>query len=43
LTVVVLTNLDSGHARPGKIGHEVAGLYNPARSPWLAHRPEGSL
>ena len=28
LTVVVLTNLDSGHARPGKIGHAVAGLYN---------------
>ena len=30
LTVVVLTNLDAGHARPGKIGHEVAGLYDPA-------------
>ena len=30
LTVLVLTNLDSGHARPGKIGHEVAALYNPA-------------
>jgi CubicO group peptidase (beta-lactamase class C family) len=28
LTVVVLTNLDSGHAQPGKIGHTVAGLYN---------------
>jgi hypothetical protein len=33
LTVVVLTNLDSGHARPGKIGHEVAALYNPALEP----------
>jgi len=30
LTVVVLTNLDSGHAHPGKIGHDVAGLYNSA-------------
>jgi CubicO group peptidase (beta-lactamase class C family) len=30
LTVVVLTNLDAGHARPSKIGHEVAGLYDPA-------------
>jgi CubicO group peptidase (beta-lactamase class C family) len=30
LTVVVLTNLDAGHAHPGKIGHEVAGLYDTA-------------
>lgn len=30
LTVVVLTNLDSDHARPGEIAHAVAGLYNPA-------------
>ena len=30
LTVVVLTNLDSGHARPGDIGHAVAGLYMKA-------------
>ena len=26
LTVVVLTNLDAGHAKPAKIGHEVADL-----------------
>jgi CubicO group peptidase (beta-lactamase class C family) len=30
LTVVVLTNLDAGHAQPGKIAHTVAGLYVPA-------------
>jgi len=30
LTVVVLTNLDAGHASPGKIAHHVAGLYIPA-------------
>lgn len=29
LTVVVLTNLDSGHSNPGKIAHGVAGLLNP--------------
>ena len=28
-TVVVLTNLDAGHARPRKIAHNVAGLYIP--------------
>ena len=33
LTVVVLTNLDSGHSNPGKIAHHVAGLYNPALMP----------
>ena len=33
LTVVVLTNLDSGHAQPGKIAHTVAGLYIPALMP----------
>jgi len=33
LTVVVLTNLDSGHAQPGKIAHTVAGLYLPALMP----------
>lgn len=33
LTVVVLTNLDSGHSRPGKIAHAVAGLYDPALAP----------
>jgi hypothetical protein len=27
----VLTNLDSGHAHPGKIGHEVAGLFDSAK------------
>jgi len=33
LTVVVLTNLDSAHANPGKIAHHVAGLYIPALLP----------
>jgi CubicO group peptidase (beta-lactamase class C family) len=33
LTVVVLTNLDAAHARPGKIAHQVAGIYNPALAP----------
>jgi CubicO group peptidase (beta-lactamase class C family) len=33
LTVVVLTNLDAGHAQPGKIAHTVAGLYIPALVP----------
>jgi CubicO group peptidase (beta-lactamase class C family) len=30
LTVVVLSNLDSEHARPDKIAHTVAGMYVPA-------------
>ncbi|MGB6482461.1 MAG: serine hydrolase domain-containing protein [Candidatus Acidiferrales bacterium] len=33
LTVVVLTNLDAGHARPVRIAHQVAGLVNPALMP----------
>jgi CubicO group peptidase (beta-lactamase class C family) len=33
LTVVVLTNLDAGHAQPGKIAHTVAGLYVPTLMP----------
>jgi CubicO group peptidase (beta-lactamase class C family) len=33
LTVVVLTNLDSGHARPEQIAHVVAGLVIPALTP----------
>jgi len=33
LTVVVLTNLDAGHAQPNKIAHTVAGLYVPALMP----------
>jgi CubicO group peptidase (beta-lactamase class C family) len=33
LTVVVLTNLDSGHSDPGKVAHAVAGLYVPALAP----------
>ena len=33
LTVVVLTNLDAGHARPDRIAHQVAGLVNPALMP----------
>jgi hypothetical protein len=33
LTVVVLTNLDSAHAQPGKIAHTVAGLYLPVLMP----------
>ncbi|HEV2422338.1 MAG TPA: serine hydrolase [Candidatus Acidoferrales bacterium] len=33
LTVVVLTNLDAGHARPDRIVHQVAGLVNPALMP----------
>lgn len=33
LTVVVLTNLDAGHSRPGRIAHQVAGLVNPALMP----------
>ncbi len=33
LTVVVLTNLDAGHARPNKIAHDIAGLYVPALKP----------
>jgi CubicO group peptidase (beta-lactamase class C family) len=30
ITLVVLTNLDAGHANPGEIAHVVAGLVNPA-------------
>jgi CubicO group peptidase (beta-lactamase class C family) len=30
VTVVVLTNLDSGHSNPGVIAHVAAGLVNPA-------------
>lgn len=30
LTIIVMTNLDSGHADPGKIAHGVATLYVPA-------------
>lgn len=33
LTVVVLTNLDAGHARPNNIEHVVAGLVLPALMP----------
>jgi len=33
LSVVVLANLDSGHAHPGKIAHDVAGLYDSALIP----------
>jgi CubicO group peptidase (beta-lactamase class C family) len=33
LTVVVLTNLDSGHAHPDRIAHQIAGLVNPALMP----------
>ncbi|MGH9733353.1 MAG: serine hydrolase domain-containing protein [Candidatus Acidiferrales bacterium] len=33
LTVVVLTNLDSGHSRPEVIAHVVAGLVEPALMP----------
>lgn len=33
LTVVVLTNLDSGHSRPDMIAHHVAGLIKPALMP----------
>jgi hypothetical protein len=33
LTIVVLTNLDAGHAQPGKIVHRVAGMYVPALAP----------
>jgi CubicO group peptidase (beta-lactamase class C family) len=33
LTVVVLTNLDAGHARPERIAHTIAGLVNPALMP----------
>jgi len=33
MTVVVLTNLDAGHARPDQIAHVVAGLVNPALTP----------
>lgn len=33
LTVVVLTNLDSGHSRPGLIAHVVAGLVDPVLAP----------
>jgi CubicO group peptidase (beta-lactamase class C family) len=33
LTVVVLTNLDAGHAQPNKIAHTVAGFYVPALMP----------
>jgi CubicO group peptidase (beta-lactamase class C family) len=33
LTVVVLTNLDSGHSRPGIIAHVVAGQLEPALMP----------
>ena len=30
LSVIVLTNLESGQSEPGKIAHEVAALYIPA-------------
>jgi CubicO group peptidase (beta-lactamase class C family) len=33
LTVLVLTNLDAGHAQPAKIAHTVAGFYVPALMP----------
>jgi CubicO group peptidase (beta-lactamase class C family) len=33
LTVVVLTNLDAGHAQPNKIARTVAGLYVPELMP----------
>jgi CubicO group peptidase (beta-lactamase class C family) len=33
LTIVVLTNLDARHSRPGKIAHTVAGFYVPALTP----------
>ena len=33
LTVVVLTNLDAGHAQPNKIARTVAGFYVPALRP----------
>jgi hypothetical protein len=33
ITVVVLTNLDAGHSKPGKIAHTVAGLLDPALMP----------
>ncbi len=33
LTVVVLTNLDAAHSNPGKIAHNVAGLYIPEVKP----------
>jgi hypothetical protein len=33
LTVVVLTNLDAGHAQPNKIAHTVAGFYVPELIP----------
>jgi CubicO group peptidase (beta-lactamase class C family) len=33
LTVVALTNLDSGHSHPARIAHQVAGLVNPALMP----------
>jgi CubicO group peptidase (beta-lactamase class C family) len=36
LTIVVLTNLDAGHAQPGKIAHTVAGFYVPALMPAVA-------
>ncbi len=33
LTVVVLTNLDAGHARPAEMAHIIAGLVNQALMP----------
>jgi hypothetical protein len=36
LTVVVLTNLDSDHAKPGNMAHVVAGLVNLALMPPLS-------
>ena len=27
LTVIVMTNLDSGHAKPERVAHGVAGFY----------------
>lgn len=33
LTVIVMTNLDSGHSDPPKIAHGVAAIYNPALAP----------
>jgi hypothetical protein len=33
LTIVVLTNLDAGHAQPDKMAHRVAGMYVSALTP----------
>ena len=39
LTIVTLTNLDSGHARPDEIIHGVAGLYDQALAPLPLPKP----